>query len=388
MRQEGDSVKSYIISRVINRGAFCDSFFVRGTDGAEYFMKEYNDPTEMSPEFRRFFSNQEIIMERLNKMGSITEKFITHFIFDKHYFQVKRKIKGVDLEEWLQENGDYARRLQLGVILTGVIRQLHDADIVHQDLKPAQVMLSDDELGAKTRLGFRVMLSDFDWSIPGGKLAKLVTSPGYSSPEHIQNVTPGKESDIFTLGLILCEILTGCNPYVDDTGMIPDDFSNRVMKKAMFHQPKHYNSEISDEINAMILSCLEPDKKKRPKAEQIQNILLGNRSLSRFTLFNPGGSYIFYENRDFGRADFKKFFGSLTDDKGNSIHLYCDEDKPMLRFVLKNGFFISAPGETKNYFMINGLRLGTSPVELHLNDRLELCSSAQSKPVALFEIKP
>jgi serine/threonine protein kinase len=392
MRQVNDRIKHYTITKLVNQGAFCDAFFAIDDSGVEYFMKEYNDPTEMSPEFRKFFSNQEIIMDRLNKMGSITEKFIEHFMFDKHYFQVKREISGMDLDKWLADNSNYDKRLQIGVILTGVIRQLHNANIVHQDLKPAQVMLAEDDLGRKTKLGFRIMLSDFDWSIPDGKMAKLVTSPGYSSPEHLQNKIPVKESDIFTLGLILCEILTGSNPFVDDYGLVPDDFKTRILRKNLFHEPKYYNSDLSDDINSLILSCLEPDKTKRPKSDYIQNILLGTgnkgNSITRFTLSSSKGSYIFFENRDFGRADFKRFFGNLLDEKSNSIHMYCDEAKTMLRFTLNKTFFVSTPVTTKNYFLLNGTRLGPAPVELHLNDKLEFFSTAQSKTVAVFQVKP
>jgi len=391
----GTVVKDYKVISVINSGGMADSYFVNKSS-KQYFMKEYTDPRESDPLFINFFNNQSILIEKLNRMGSITEKFIDHFVDDGVYYQVKEKLKGIDLEKYLESGGEYKDRLDLSIIFCGILKNLHNNKIVHQDLKPAQIMLVDDEIGKKTKLGYRLILADFDWSIPEGKVVKIVGTLKYKSPEHYNNKPPIEKSDIFTAGIMIYEFLTGQNPYDFDDYLDDKILSERVLKKKIFAEAKKLNNEISDEINKIVLDCLEPKPANRPDLDEIQAALIGKEklksivtsSLQKIILKNKSNSYIIASNKEVDRVLLKSFFKDVTDDKGNPIYKYCDEDKPMLLFSKESdgGFYISAPLPTKNYFLLNNEKVESKKLKISKGDKLNLFSTNQSTIVASLEI--
>jgi len=418
MLKVGDKIGRYKVTKEINVGGFCNSYFVSDPAGS-YFLKEYGDPRESDPLFKAFFDNQCIIIERLNKMASIAEKYVDHFIENGTYYQVKAKLTGMDLDTYLSTPRDYEILKELSIIICGVIKNLHSQRIVHQDLKPAQIMLVDDELGKKTKLGYRIVLSDFDWSIPDGKVVQIVGTLMYKSPEHYRNETPVFESDNFTLGIMIYQFFTGRNPFDFDDYAGEDDLRKRVLNGKIFAPPKKINHEIPDDVNNMISRCLVPDPHKRPAIDEIQSALLGITSKTdgtppaavkssvtppamtavskptassgwgKFSISSAGHNMIIYSEKEIGRQDFKLFFSDITDKSGNPVHKYCDETQIMLKFTKGSdgNYCISAPNSTKNYFLMNSIRIGKENIKLKLGDKLELFSTSKSEVVGSFLIQ-
>lgn len=416
MFNPGDSIKSYIVDKVLNMGAFANSYIVKDAAGNKYFMKEYSDPKESDPIFADFHRNQEIIISRLGAMSSITEKFVEHFVLDGIYYQVKESLHGMDLFDWLNAHVEYEDRIPLSVIICGAIRTIHENRIVHQDLKPQQVMMVDDEIGKKTRLGYRVVLSDFDWAIPDGKAVKVVGTPLYRSPEHYRNQTPTYQSDIFTLGIMIHEFLTGRNPFDHNDEVVDEELiKDRVLKFKLFKQPKELQNKMSEQVNNILLRCFDPDPAGRPSIDDIQSAFIEKGgapsldpeageapgteppvppppppvpTLDRFKLVAGTESYIVYDDKDFGRYEMKTFFFGQMDDSGNMAYQYCDQEQPMLRFFLKDGWFhVLAPGATKNHFLLNGRKVEASGIILNDGDKLELFSTTKSRVICTLDVK-
>lgn len=391
----GDSINGYKIKSVINPGNMATSYFV-DSSSKQYFMKEYIDPRETHPLFTKFYDNQAILIDRLNKMGSITEKFIEHFVEEGVYYQVKEKLNGIDLQKYLTIR-EYSERKQISIVFCGILRNLHNNKIVHQDLKPAQVMLIDDEIGKKTKLGNRMILSDFDWSIPDGKVVQNVGTIYYMSPEHYNNKKPIEQSDIFTAGVMIYEFLTGRNPYDFDDYADDKILKDRVLNKKVFADPKKLNNEINDEVNKVILSCLDPNPSKRPALSEIQDVLIGksklestaSAGLSKIVIKSGAYSYSITSNKEIDRNLLKTFFKDITDGKGNPIYKYCEKDKPMLLFSKESdgSFVISSPNSTKNYFTLNDQKIDSKKIKIKKGDKLNLFSTGESKIIALFEIQ-
>jgi len=331
-------------------------------------------------------------------MGSIAEKYADHFTVNGIYYQVKEKLNGIDLTKYLDLHGEYNDRIQLSIVFCGILRNLHGQEIVHQDLKPAQIMMVDDETGKKTKLGFRLILSDFDWSIPGGNAVRIVGTPYYKSPEHYKNQTPEKASDIFTAGIMMYEFLTGRNPFDFDDTPEDEDLKKRVINTSLYKHPKELNDEISADINDVLLQCLNAHPDKRPTLEKIQEVLIGKASVSEGVPKKPEGAVekfaisagsqkmIIYRSHEFGRADMKNFFGELIDNAGNSLYKYCDPH--MVSFSKeKDGFFyVFAPNETRNYFFLDGKRIDKEKVKINAGSKLELFSHASGKIIGSFII--
>jgi serine/threonine protein kinase len=95
------------------------------------------------------------------------------------------------------------------------INAIHRAGVIHTDLKPENFYLLPDPAMA---VKYKLRVIDMDFSLLEGKQAPwhghegYVGTPGYLSPEHLAGKVPVKASDVFTLGLILGQVLGGGHP--------------------------------------------------------------------------------------------------------------------------------------------------------------------------------
>lgn len=126
-------------------------------------------------------------------------------------FVVMELAQGSDLQHRLRQGrlpaGDVAR---IGADLSGALRYVHERGVIHRDLKPGNVMLSYDEDTGEAR----AKLTDFGIArvIAGTRLTatgKTVGTATYLSPEQAKGEALGTSSDIYSLGLVLLECLTG-----------------------------------------------------------------------------------------------------------------------------------------------------------------------------------
>lgn len=373
----GDLIHGYSIVGEINHGAFCDAFIAQ-KGGKRYFLKRYSDPTEMSDDFRDFYKNQEIMMPRLNDLGDIVETIVDHFVEDGLYYQVKKLLPGINLKKWMEDNLDYAPRLEAARQLVRIVQKVHGAGIVHNDLKPEQVMVVSET-------PLKLVLTDFDWSVPDGRVVRLVHTPGYRCED--RSVT--QESDEFTLGIILCILLTGDNPYRHnfEDGLTDENWS-RAVRNRMYRQPRELNSDVSGQANDVIVKCLDPNPKNRPSLEQVLSGLrdAGTASMVVFESIVNGCMYV-PVGGGVDRRLFKVCFNEVMDDVGNPIYRYISRDVKVL-VVSREGtqFLLSSPEVMLNSFRLNGINIDNKPCPITDGDTLTLYSSRRGKDIATFRI--
>ncbi|MEU3946071.1 serine/threonine-protein kinase [Streptomyces sp. NPDC029526] len=135
---------------------------------------------------------------------------------DDRPYIVLELIDGVSLAERVARHGpvgaDEAARI--GIDLLGALRAAHTAGVLHRDLKPANVLL---ENGTD-----RVVLTDFGIARVAGATTltehgSFVGSPEYTAPERMAGARTGPESDLWSLGALLCTVLSGESPFRRDS---------------------------------------------------------------------------------------------------------------------------------------------------------------------------
>lgn len=380
MLDVGDRIGSYAITKVVNRGGgFCDSF-IASKGGKKFFLKMYRDPTEMSRDFKDFYKNQKKIASLLSPLRDCTEHLEEHFVLDGHYYQVKSLLSGKNLANWMEEVLEFEPRRQAAIQLAGILKKVHDVGIVHQDLKPEQVMV-------ESASPLKLVLTDFDWSFPGDSIVRLVGTPWYFHPDDM----PSKRSDIFTLGIIICVLLTGSNPYQHNNGGEYKDEREwqRWVQGKKYLEPIALNpDDVTQKLNRMILYCLSPNASERPTLDEIISTLENPSDIPEMIKLECGTEKLLMPvNAVATRKDFKYCFSSVTDSEGNPVYLYISHGAEALKVVLDGEqIALCTPTSMTNSFKVNGKLISDSPVVVKDGDRLDLFSSRKGVVVASFVI--
>ncbi|MGW4564322.1 serine/threonine-protein kinase [Streptomyces sp. NPDC004561] len=128
---------------------------------------------------------------------------------------VMELVRGLSLADQLEAEGPMPpqRAAHIGAEVLSALRAAHGAGVLHRDVKPANVLLANDG---------RVVLSDFGIASVEGSSAltmtgEVVGSPEYLAPERALGRTPGPESDLWSLGVLLYAAVEGVSPFRQDT---------------------------------------------------------------------------------------------------------------------------------------------------------------------------
>ncbi|NEA67676.1 protein kinase [Streptomyces sp. SID12488] len=128
---------------------------------------------------------------------------------------VMEVVRGLSLADQLDAEGPLSpqRAAHIGAEVLAALRAAHEAGVLHRDVKPANVLLSNDG---------RVVLTDFGIATVEGSSAltmtgELIGSPEFLAPERALGRTPGPESDLWSLGVLLYAAVEGNSPFRQNT---------------------------------------------------------------------------------------------------------------------------------------------------------------------------
>lgn len=189
-------------------------------------------------------------------------------------FIVMELVEGATLRDYIHEQGalPIARALQIITPIASALAAAHKLGIVHRDIKPENILVSKEG---------RIKIADFGLA-RGALLGSTLTaessvilgSVSYLSPEQVQRGISDARSDVYSLGIVLFEVLTGQKPFQgeDPVQIAIKHVNDRVPA------PSSINPEISSEVDELVLRATDVNPDKRPKdAGEFQELL---RSLS------------------------------------------------------------------------------------------------------------
>jgi eukaryotic-like serine/threonine-protein kinase len=135
---------------------------------------------------------------------------------DERPYLVMELIEGTSLADRIARDGpvDAAEAARIGIALLSAVRTAHEAGVLHRDIKPANVLIESDT--------GRVVLTDFGIAQVAGattltETGSFVGSPEYTAPERMSGVRTGPESDLWSVGALLCTVLSGESPFRRDS---------------------------------------------------------------------------------------------------------------------------------------------------------------------------
>ncbi len=193
---------------------------------------------------------RKISHRHVGRMYELMEDKGTHFITMEY-------VPGQDLRGLIRQTGQLTtgKAISIAKEICEGLGEAHRQGVIHRDLKPSNIII--DKEGNARILDFGIARSVEGKAITG--VGVMIGTPEYMSPEQVEGKEVDQRSDLYSLGVILFEMVTGIVPFEGDT-----PFTVGVKHKSEIpRNPKDINSQIPDELNHMILKCLEKNKEKR-----------------------------------------------------------------------------------------------------------------------------
>ncbi|HKJ65840.1 MAG TPA: protein kinase [Desulfopila sp.] len=288
----GDIIDGFAITEKLHEGAA--AFLFKAKDSFDtnrsVVLKIPRDNILNQPDLFYHYQNEENMSRYLNHHN------VVRYLARKtsRLYLVQEHIDGTDLKTLLQRRKKLDCDIAVHICLKvcAALRYLHEKSIIHLDLKPENLMvqLNEDikiiDFGLARHLGLPDLIGD-DFSEPQG-------TPYYISPEQLCTKRDSPQSDIYSLGIIFYEMLTGNLPFEKSSKL--SRVKMRMKKKPV--PPRFYEKELHPALQQIVLRMLEPDLEKRYKTikdvlDDLENYHLLEVTPEGLKEEKPGGFFDF-----------------------------------------------------------------------------------------------
>jgi serine/threonine protein kinase len=214
----GENILNYLIDKKIGEGGMGVVYKATDNFGGAVALKMLKPAFLTNSDARKRFRQEAENLTRVNHENIV--RLINYVEDERGLFLIMEFIDGKPLDEILAERGllPYKEAIE---IMDQVLRALtfaHSKNMVHRDIKTSNILiLNDSELKVKIiDFGIAKML-DSDQNLAHTIVQGNMGSPRYMSPEQYKGETIDHRTDIYSAGIVCYELLTGRNPYHDDT---------------------------------------------------------------------------------------------------------------------------------------------------------------------------
>ena len=252
----GTQLDHYAIEELIVQSNTASIF--RGTDlrrGGQVAIKLPHPEVEGDLLFYERFLREQNICEKLAHPA-----IVKAFKDDKRsqVYMVMELAEGQSLRQVLCEQGKLPleRAVRIALAICDALEYIHAHGVVHRDLKPENIMIDEDRIklidfGIASQAGAR--------RLTFGKLSQVMGTPDYISPEQVKGKRGDGRSDIYAVGVMLYEMLTGKTPFPGKNPFV--SMHNRLVNNPV--PPREIDPSITPELQEIIYRALERNPKNR-----------------------------------------------------------------------------------------------------------------------------
>ena len=173
------------------------------------------------------------------------------------YYIVMELIQGKTLKEIIVEDGKLSWKwsVNIAIQIASALETAHKNSLIHRDIKPHNIIITEDGMAKVTDFGIAKAVSNSTITAFG----TTIGSVHYFSPEHAKGGATDAKSDIYSLGIVMYEMLTGRVPFDADT---PVSVALMQVQEEPI-EPKKLNPQIPISVNNIILKAMQKDRMDR-----------------------------------------------------------------------------------------------------------------------------
>jgi serine/threonine-protein kinase len=244
---------------------------------------------------------------------NIVKVFDIGEMVDETPYILMEHVAGIDLGEWLRRHEQLSLKRVLRILrqVASALDYLHAQGIVHRDIKPPNIMVDPDAGDAVKLLDFGIAVREGTSDVTFG--SGLLGTPAYMAPEQVAGSGCGKSADLYALGALALELLTGKPPYdypslnlvlaavlherpgLPSTRGIQIDGFDDVMERALAREPSARYQSALEFIDALteVLSSRRSSM-PAPRATSARDLVRSRGSLIRHALAMAGAAMAWF----------------------------------------------------------------------------------------------
>ena len=255
----GFRLADYEIVDTLGHGSMATVFLARDASGHEVALKIFQEGPGVSPTLLERFKREAEASKKLRKHPHVMKVYETGQDGPYHFIAMEPIKNSKTLEDCIEMKSlGIQQTIELIVKIARALHYAHTHHIVHRDVKPSNIMI--DEFGEPLLTDFGVAAL-IDW--PSFTMSGALTgTPLYMSPEQARAERVGPASDIYALGVVLFEALTGQLPYTCQHAA-PVKTVLEAVKNEAPQRPRALNREITPELEAVVVKALAKDPAQR-----------------------------------------------------------------------------------------------------------------------------
>ena len=266
----GDRLDHFLVEELVSRGGMASVF--RATDtrtGTRVALKVPHPDAECDPVLFDRFHREAEIGRRLDHPG------IVKVLPDEQRSRVYMALEWVEgrlLRCLLDEEGTLApaRALAIAAAVCDALQYMHGQGVVHRDLKPENIIIGAD--GSIRIIDFGIAALAGARRLTFGNFSRRMGTADYAAPEQVKGKRGDARTDVYQLGIIVYEMLTGRTPFTGVNELVV--LNSRLVNDPV--PPREANPELSAGLEAVLLCALERDPMRRyPTARHFANALSG-----------------------------------------------------------------------------------------------------------------
>lgn len=265
-------------------------------------VKVLKDEFTTDTEFIKRFNTEAQAAASLSHPNIVSIYDVGHEDENNLYYIVMELVQGKTLKEIINSEGvlSWKWAVNIAMQIASALELAHKNGIVHRDIKPHNIIITEDGIAKVTDFGIAKAVSNSTITAFG----TTIGSVHYFSPEQAKGGFTDAKSDLYSLGVVMYEMLTGKVPFDADT---PVSVALKHMQEEA-KEPIELNPEIPTAVNQIVVKAMQ----KEPTA-RYQNATEMLHDLSK-ALKDPDGDFVIIENKDGG---YTRVMPAISDDQIN-----------------------------------------------------------------------